>query len=73
MCLMLVAFTCAADVAAADGSSPWTGGSDAVGDDTFVGGIDAPGSGSMVTRNSTVVVRGWIVDRTADDPMLVVQ
>jgi hypothetical protein len=62
----LVAVACVADLAAADASSPWTGGPNAVRDDTFVGAIDTPGSGSTVTRNSRVVVQGWIVDRTAD-------
>jgi hypothetical protein len=66
MSLVLVVFACGADSAAADASSPWSPGPNAIGDDTFVGVIDAPGSVSTVTRNSNVVVRGWIVDRTAD-------
>jgi hypothetical protein len=54
-----------ADLAVADAGSAWIGGPNAVGDDTFSGFIDAPTSGSTVPHLSTIVVRGWIVDRTA--------
>jgi hypothetical protein len=50
---------------AADAGSPWIAGQNAVGDDTFVGFIDAPAPGVTVARNSTVILRGWVVDRTA--------
>jgi hypothetical protein len=54
-----------ANLALADAASPWIAGPNAVGDDTFVGFIDAPASDSTVPHLSTVEVRGWIVDRTA--------
>jgi hypothetical protein len=49
----------------ADAGSPWLAGPGAIGDDTFAGFIDAPGPGVTVTRNSRVLVQGWVVDRTA--------
>jgi hypothetical protein len=64
-CLALATFVQLSNLAAADAGSPWTPGPNAVGDDTFTGFIDAPVSGSTVVRNSTVVVQGWVVDRTA--------
>src|SRR6266850_2438857 len=65
MCLAIGTLVHAADQAVADAGSPWAAGPNAVGDDTFSGFIDAPASGSTVPHLSTVVVRGWIVDRTA--------
>jgi hypothetical protein len=62
VCLLLAA---AAGPAYADQSSPWSPGPNAAGDDTYSGYIDAPISGTSVLPNSTVTVRGWIVDRTA--------
>jgi hypothetical protein len=50
--------------AAADAASPWLPGPDAVGDDTYSGFIDSPASGTVIPMNSTIVVQGWIVDRT---------
>jgi hypothetical protein len=64
-CLALGAFVLVVDLAAADADSPWIAGQGAVGDDTFAGFIDAPVSGSTVTRNTRVVLQGWVVDRTA--------
>jgi hypothetical protein len=65
VCLALAALLQGGLPAAADAGSPWTAGPNAVGDDTFSGFIDVPASGSTVAHLSTVVVRGWIVDRTA--------
>jgi hypothetical protein len=52
--------------AAADASRPWTPGANAMGDDTYTGSIDSPVAASTVPHNSTVLVQGWVVDRTAD-------
>ena len=52
-------------VARADGGSPWLAGPQAVGDDTFLGFVDAPLGGAVLTPNQQVEVRGWLVDRTA--------
>src|SRR5436309_168177 len=49
----------------ASAASPWSPGLNATGDDTYIGFIDGPSSGSSVTPNSTIVVRGWAVDQTA--------
>jgi hypothetical protein len=49
----------------ASAASPWTPGPDASGDDTYVGFIDTPVSGSTITPNSLIVVQGWAVDQTA--------
>jgi hypothetical protein len=65
VCLALGTFVHGSDLAVADAASPWTAGPNAVGDDTFAGFIDTPVSGSTVTRNSPVIVQGWVVDRTA--------
>jgi hypothetical protein len=65
LCLALGAFVHLASLATADAGSPWIAGPNASGDDTFTGFIDAPASGSTLPHLSTVVVRGWIVDRTA--------
>jgi hypothetical protein len=65
LCLGLGAVFSSADLAAADAGSPWIAGPNAVGDDTFSGFIDAPAAGSTVPHLSAVIVRGWIVDRTA--------
>jgi hypothetical protein len=65
MCLALGTLVQGAERAVADAGSPWIAGPNAAGDDTFSGFIDAPTSGSTVPHLSTVVVRGWIVDRTA--------
>ncbi len=51
--------------AAADASTPWTPGPNALEDDTYAGFIDSPSPGSTVAHNSTVLVQGWVVDRTA--------
>src|SRR5207253_5832566 len=64
-CLALTTLAPAATRAAADAASPWLPGPNAVGDDTFTGFIDAPAVGAMVVPSATLVVRGWIVDRTA--------
>jgi len=52
-------------VAHADAASPWIAGPDATGDDTYAGFIDSPTSGTTLTPQSPVVVKGWVVDRTA--------
>jgi hypothetical protein len=62
---LAVGLSGAPSLAAADAGSPWAPGPDAVGVDTYTGFIDAPASGVTITRNSKVVVRGWIVDQTA--------
>jgi hypothetical protein len=64
-CLVLGTFGHGFALAAADAGSPWIAGQNAVGEDTFAGFIDTPVSGSTITRNSKVVVQGWVVDRTA--------
>jgi hypothetical protein len=64
-CLALGAFVLVVDLVAADADSPWIAGQGAVGDDTFTGFIDVPASGSTVTRDTQVVLQGWVVDRTA--------
>jgi hypothetical protein len=65
MCLAIGTLVHVTAQAVADAGSPWTAGPNAVGEDTFSGFIDAPASGSTVSHLSTVVVRGWVVDRTA--------
>ena len=65
LCVALATFVHVSALAAADPGSPWIAGQNAVGDDTFAGFIDAPGPGVTIQRNSTVTVRGWVVDRTA--------
>lgn len=65
LCLALATFAHVSALAAADAGSPWIAGPNAVGDDTFVGFIDLPTPGVTIQRNSTVNVRGWVVDRTA--------
>jgi hypothetical protein len=49
----------------ANAASPWSPGPDASGDDTYLGFIDVPVSGSSVTPNSMIVIQGWAVDQTA--------
>src|SRR5438477_551351 len=63
-CLALTTLAPAATRVAADAASPWLPGPNAVGDDTFTGFIDAPAAGATVVPSATLVVRGWIVDRT---------
>jgi hypothetical protein len=46
-------------------ASPWLPGPNASGEDTYLGFIDSPISGSTVAPNSTIVVQGWAVDQTA--------
>lgn len=68
MCALFLALSTLAPAAlpaAADQSSPWLPGPNASGDDTFTGFIDSPAPGSIVPFNSTIVVSGWVVDRTA--------
>ncbi|HLZ32317.1 MAG TPA: hypothetical protein VKV73_33770 [Chloroflexota bacterium] len=65
LCVALATFAPAATLAAADGGSAWIAGMNAVGDDTFVGFIDAPQPGVTIARNSTVILRGWVVDQSA--------
>jgi hypothetical protein len=52
-------------VASADTASPWSAGPNALGDDTYAGFVDTPVSGASVPPNRTVVVTGWVLDRTA--------
>ena len=49
----------------ANAASPWTPGPNASGDDTYVGFVDTPTSGSTSTPNSLIVVQGWAADQTA--------
>jgi hypothetical protein len=63
--LALAACAQVSGLAAADAGSSWTPGTNAVGDNTFAGFIDAPVSGSTVSGTSRVLVQGWVVDRTA--------
>jgi hypothetical protein len=65
VCVILGTFAHSSTLAAADAGSPWTAGQNAVGNDTYSGFIDTPATGSTITRNSKVVVQGWVVDRTA--------
>lgn len=65
VCLALSALWHSAPTAAADATSPWLPGPNALGDDTYTGFIDSPTAGTVVQFNSTVVVQGWVVDRTA--------
>jgi hypothetical protein len=65
LCVAVCTFAQSASPVAADPASPWSPGPNAVGDDTYTGFIDAPLSGSTVVPSGTLVVRGWIVDRTA--------
>jgi hypothetical protein len=44
----------------------WQPGPDAILDNTYSGVIDLPISGSPVASNQTVVISGWVVDRSAD-------
>lgn len=52
-------------VARADAASPWIAGPDATGDDTYAGFIDSPISGTTLAPQAPVVIKGWVVDRTA--------
>src|ERR1043165_3816974 len=61
LCLLIVA----ASPVHADSASPWTAGPNAVGDDTYSGFIDTPVSGGGLLPNASVVVQGWVVDRSA--------
>lgn len=65
LCLLLGTAVHAPILAHADAASPWTPGPSAVGDDTYSGFIDSPISGTSILPNATVVVQGWVVDRTA--------
>jgi hypothetical protein len=65
VCLALSALTHSASTVGADAASPWLPGPNALGDDTYTGVIDSPASGLIVPLNSTIVVEGWVVDRTA--------
>ncbi|MBV9894728.1 MAG: hypothetical protein JO020_11200 [Chloroflexi bacterium] len=47
-------------------SGDWQPGPDAVLDNTYVGFIDLPTSGSTVGSNQAVTIAGWVVDRAAD-------
>jgi hypothetical protein len=49
----------------ADAASPWTAGPAASGDDTYSGFIDSPTSGTVLAPQAPVVIKGWVVDRTA--------
>jgi hypothetical protein len=63
--LVLCLLIGAASPVHADSASPWTAGPNAVGDDTYSGFIDTPVSGSSLLPNASVVVQGWVVDRSA--------
>jgi hypothetical protein len=65
VCLALSALARTAASAAADASSPWLPGPDAVGDDTYTGFIDSPAPGAVINFNSDIVLAGWVVDQTA--------
>jgi len=58
---LLLAFS---SPAAADQANPWQPGQDAIGEDTYLGFIDAPAPNATV--QSTFEVRGWAVDQTAE-------
>jgi hypothetical protein len=64
LALLLIGLVGASPVSA-DSASPWTPGPDATGDDTYAGFIDSPISGTSITPNSSVVIKGWVVDRSA--------
>jgi hypothetical protein len=51
--------------AAADPTTTWTAGPNAGGDDTYDGYIDLPANGSTVAAGSSLLVGGWVVDKTA--------
>src|SRR5215218_5588825 len=51
---------------AADPQSPWSPGPGAVGDDTYVGVVDAPLPSAQVSSAAAIAVNGWIVDQTAE-------
>jgi len=57
--------TGAAALARADSASPWAPGPDALGEDTYAGFVDSPVSGTSIQPNTSVVIKGWVVDRTA--------
>jgi hypothetical protein len=44
----------------------WSAGSQASGEDTYVGVVDEPSPGASLPPNAQVVVRGWVVDQTAE-------
>jgi hypothetical protein len=44
----------------------WQPGPDALLDNSYIGSLDQPVSGSTVASTQSVVVSGWVVDRTAD-------
>jgi hypothetical protein len=51
--------------AAADPTTSWTAGPGAGGDDTYDGYVDLPAAGSTVAAGSSLLVGGWVVDKTA--------
>jgi hypothetical protein len=65
VCVALSALTPMPTSVAADPAPPWLPGPSAAGDDTYSGSIDTPSAGATVSQNSTIVVQGWVVDRTA--------
>jgi hypothetical protein len=65
LALWLATFAPVPQSAHANAASPWTPAPGASGDDTYVGVIDTPISGSTITPNSMVVVQGWAADQTA--------
>ena len=44
----------------------WSAGPQANGEDTFVGVIDEPAPGASLPANAQVLVRGWVVDQSAE-------
>ena len=63
LCLVLSLLGPATLRAGADNG--WTAGPSAVGDNTYIGFIDTPATGTTFLPNSMVVVQGWVVDQSA--------
>ncbi|MBI2756794.1 MAG: hypothetical protein HYX52_08800 [Chloroflexi bacterium] len=62
--LLLAGLVPAASAQTADGSA-WSAGPDAIGTNTYAGFIDGPTPNQTVSTQSAFVVRGWIVDTSA--------
>jgi len=46
-------------------NATWSPGPNAVGDNTYAGGVDAPGNGAALSLNRFATLSGWFVDKSA--------